>query len=99
MDQDGATEDQVEGAEVFGQRVVDAHHLALHPGAVDLVSESKSITATGVREGGRPADGRIVQLALVVEIDCHDLRGATPLHLEGPETIPGPDVQHPETVQ
>jgi len=50
-----------------------------------------------VRELGRPASRRVVEVALVVEVERNHL-GPPALHLEGPVAVPRTHVQRPEAV-
>ncbi len=92
-----AAQHPVEGAQLLRGGVVDRAHHPLHARAQRLVSQGEARAARLVGVGGRPAAGRPVQLALVVEVQRDDL-GAATLHLEGPEAVPGAHVQRAKAV-
>ena len=99
VQQHRAAEDQVERPQLLRGRVIDAHVDPLDARAADLLREPEAVAAHLRRPLLRAAARRPVQVALAVEVEGDDLRAAI-LHLEGPEPVPGADLQgaHPAHV-
>ena len=76
-----------------GLRVVDVADDALGAAAEGLLGEVESLATRLGRELGGASARRVVERREVVDVRAGDLRAAA-LDLEGPEAVPGTDVQH-----
>jgi hypothetical protein len=100
VDQDGAAENQIKAAEFLRSGVVDAHRDPLDLGAQCLLGDREPYAPWLRAEFRGSAAWRVVQLSLIVQVQGDNL-GPALLHLEGPETVPGPHLEraHPGHVR